>query len=187
MHFRLPLVRFRDGFDSGNERNIAMRKSVVMLTVALGWAAAGFTGTAFAEQPDKWVRYVEATGSQYVDTGIIGRWNTKAECKVVETRRGSDQGEIRILQQGSLEGYIGIPETEIRLLLRGRTRGRPDVLVKQGHSPFFIPFCPEYNRMRTVRSWKSPLSACCSHSQTPISLNPEFRPIRRPEIPIPSW
>ena len=39
-------------------------------------------GTAFGEQPDKWVRYVEATGSQYVDTGITGRWNTKAECKV---------------------------------------------------------------------------------------------------------
>ena len=39
-------------------------------------------GTAFGERPDKWVRYVEATGSQYVDTGITGRWNTKAECKV---------------------------------------------------------------------------------------------------------
>ena len=32
--------------------------------------------------PDKFVRYVEATGSQYVDTGIVGRYNTKAECKV---------------------------------------------------------------------------------------------------------
>ena len=32
--------------------------------------------------PDKFVRYVEATGAQYVDTGIIGRYNTKAECKV---------------------------------------------------------------------------------------------------------
>ena len=44
--------------------------------------AVALSLTAFAEQPDKWVRYVEATGSQYVDTGIIGRWNTKAECKV---------------------------------------------------------------------------------------------------------
>ena len=44
--------------------------------------AAALTLTIFAEQPDKWVRYVEATGSQYVDTGITGRWNTKAECKV---------------------------------------------------------------------------------------------------------
>ena len=35
-----------------------------------------------AETPDKFVRYVEATGSQYVDTGIVGRYNTKAECKV---------------------------------------------------------------------------------------------------------
>ena len=44
--------------------------------------AISIAGAAFAEQPDKWVRYVEATGSQYVDTGITGRWNTKAECKV---------------------------------------------------------------------------------------------------------
>ncbi|MBQ3343027.1 MAG: hypothetical protein IJG84_14095 [Kiritimatiellae bacterium] len=50
-----------------------------MLAVA---AAAALPGTAFAEQPDKWVSYVESTGSQWVDTGIIGRWNTKAECKV---------------------------------------------------------------------------------------------------------
>ena len=50
-----------------------------MLAVACAISVAGAT---FAEQPDKWVRYVEATGSQYVDTGIIGRWNTKAECKV---------------------------------------------------------------------------------------------------------
>ena len=35
-----------------------------------------------AETPDKFVRYVEATGAQYVDTGIVGRYNTKAECKV---------------------------------------------------------------------------------------------------------
>lgn len=35
-----------------------------------------------AETPDKFVRYVEATGSQWVDTGIVGRYNTKAECKV---------------------------------------------------------------------------------------------------------
>ncbi len=37
---------------------------------------------AMAETPDKFVRYVEATGSQYVDTGIVGRYGTKAECKV---------------------------------------------------------------------------------------------------------
>ena len=37
---------------------------------------------ALAEQPDRWVRYVESTGNQYVDTGITGRWNTKIEAKV---------------------------------------------------------------------------------------------------------
>ena len=35
-----------------------------------------------AETPDKFVRYVEATGSQYVDTGIVGRPGIKTECKV---------------------------------------------------------------------------------------------------------
>ncbi len=35
-----------------------------------------------AEQPDKWVSYVESAGSSWVDTGIIGRPNTKIECKV---------------------------------------------------------------------------------------------------------
>ena len=37
---------------------------------------------AFAETPDKFVRYVESTGSQYVDTGVTGRWNTKVEAQV---------------------------------------------------------------------------------------------------------
>jgi len=59
-----------------------MKRSAMMLAAALGWAAAGIMGTAFAEQPDRWVSYVESTGSQYIDTGIIGRWNTKVECKV---------------------------------------------------------------------------------------------------------
>ena len=43
---------------------------------------AASVGTAFGEHPDKWVRYVEATGSQYVDTGVQARWGTKAEMKV---------------------------------------------------------------------------------------------------------
>lgn len=36
----------------------------------------------FAETPDKFVRYVESTGSQYVDTGVTGRWNTRVEAQV---------------------------------------------------------------------------------------------------------
>ena len=59
-----------------------MKRSTMAFVAALGWAAAGITGTAFAEQPDRWVRYVESTGSAWVDTGIIGRPNTKIECQV---------------------------------------------------------------------------------------------------------
>ena len=41
-----------------------------------------FGSQATAETPDKFLRYVEATGTQYVDTGIVGRYGTKTECKV---------------------------------------------------------------------------------------------------------
>ena len=50
------------------------------LLAIIGALAVG--ANLFAETPDKFVRYVEATGSQYVDTGIVGRYGTKAECKV---------------------------------------------------------------------------------------------------------
>ena len=56
----------------------SMRRIARIVLPAVCAAAA----TAFAEEPDKWVRYVEATGSQFVDTGIVGRYGTKAECKV---------------------------------------------------------------------------------------------------------
>ena len=32
-----------------------------------------------AETPDKFIRYVEATGQQAVDTGIVGRYGMRAE------------------------------------------------------------------------------------------------------------
>ena len=59
-----------------------MKTSIIQ---KFGLAACALTlaaTTALAEQPDKFVRYVEATGSQYIDTGIVGRYGTKAECKV---------------------------------------------------------------------------------------------------------
>ena len=48
------------------------------------FVAAALTAASplFAETPDKFVRYVESTGSQYVDTGVTGRWNTKVEAQV---------------------------------------------------------------------------------------------------------
>ena len=49
------------------------------MIAVLSLAAAGF---AFAETPDKFVRYVESTGSQYVDTGVTGRWNTRVEAEL---------------------------------------------------------------------------------------------------------
>ena len=53
------------------------------ISLAVVAAFAALTHAAFAaEQPDKWVSYVESTGSSWVDTGIIGRPNTKIEAKV---------------------------------------------------------------------------------------------------------
>ena len=49
--------------------------------LALIGGAVLFGSQARAETPDKFLRYVEATGSQYVDTGVVGRYGTKAECK----------------------------------------------------------------------------------------------------------
>ncbi len=49
-------------------------------TIAILFAA--IPALAFAETPDRFVRYVESTGSQYVDTGVTGRWNTRVEAQV---------------------------------------------------------------------------------------------------------
>ena len=49
-------------------------------TIAILFAA--IPALAFAETPDRFVRYVESTGSQYVDTGVTGRWNTKIEAEL---------------------------------------------------------------------------------------------------------
>ncbi|MBR4612898.1 MAG: hypothetical protein IKO40_09305 [Kiritimatiellae bacterium] len=52
-----------------------MNKSMFKVVAAATLAAA----VVHAETPDKFVRYVESTGSQYVDTGVTGRYNTRIE------------------------------------------------------------------------------------------------------------
>ena len=59
-----------------------MKGSHLVSRFAGAFALALVATAALAEQPDKWVSYVESTGNQYVDTGITGRWNTKIEAKV---------------------------------------------------------------------------------------------------------
>ena len=56
--------------------------------------AAAISGLALAETPDKFVRYVESTGSQDVDTGVQGRWNTKVEAQVEWMELGDKINEI---------------------------------------------------------------------------------------------
>ena len=57
-------------------------KSLLACIAALFAGATLFAAPTAENTPDKFVRYVEATGSQWVDTGIVGRYNTKTECKV---------------------------------------------------------------------------------------------------------
>ncbi len=59
-----------------------MKGSHLASRFAGAFALALVATAALAEQPDKWVRYVESAGNQWVDTGIIGRPNTKIEAKV---------------------------------------------------------------------------------------------------------
>ena len=45
---------------------------------------------AGAETPDKFIRYVEATGQQAVDTGIVGRYGMRTEMQVEWMAVGGD-------------------------------------------------------------------------------------------------
>ena len=67
--------------------------SSIRMKVLTVFTCAGAILPLFAEQPDKWVSYVESTGSQWVDTEIAGRWNTKIETKV-EWMNIADSGFI---------------------------------------------------------------------------------------------
>ena len=60
-----------------------MKTSIILkFGLAACALALALPRTSSAEQPDKWVRYVESQGSAWVDTGITGRPNTKIECQV---------------------------------------------------------------------------------------------------------
>jgi len=59
-----------------------MKTTNLAIALAALAALALSAPRASAETPDKFVRYVEATGSQWVDTGIVGRPGIKTECKV---------------------------------------------------------------------------------------------------------
>ena len=57
----------------------------------IAWLMAASCATSIsAETPDKFIRYVEATGQQAVDTGIIGRYGMRAEMQVEWMAVGGD-------------------------------------------------------------------------------------------------
>ena len=60
-----------------------------MQRIAL-WLASFLALGAWAEADHVVLDYVEATGSQWVDTGIVGRYGTKAEIQAEWTGLGED-------------------------------------------------------------------------------------------------
>ncbi len=63
-----------------------MRRSVLTIGFLAFCCATGL----MAETPDKFIRYVEATGQQAVDTGIVGRYGMRAEMQVEWMAVGGD-------------------------------------------------------------------------------------------------
>ncbi|MBO7653860.1 MAG: hypothetical protein J6U40_02960 [Kiritimatiellae bacterium] len=57
--------------------------------------------TSVAEEPDAFVRYVEATGEQAVDTGEVGRYGMRAEMTLMWT---SDSGDVGFLDARGSDG-----------------------------------------------------------------------------------
>lgn len=51
-------------------------------SIAMMTAAVALLHSTFAETPDAFVEYVQSDGSQYIDTGIIGRCGTKADMTI---------------------------------------------------------------------------------------------------------
>ena len=87
-----------------------MRRAMSILLIA---AAAGVTS---ADTPDKFVEYVESSGVQYVDTGIIGRSGTKAEMKF---NANSDNGSgVYLLSAYGNSTYMNALPSQLRALLK---------------------------------------------------------------------
>ncbi len=59
-----------------------------------------------AETPDKFVRYVEATGQQAVDVGVRARYGTKMEAKLAWTNVGRDSSFLEAREDAATESRV---------------------------------------------------------------------------------
>lgn len=62
----------------------------LMSVVALGAILPGLI--AFGEEPDEFIDYIQPDGSQYFDTGVIGKVNTKVEIDFMQFDTPSEHG-----------------------------------------------------------------------------------------------
>ena len=53
-------------------------KTLVIFAAAAGFAACAL-GDTFTEEPDAFLEYIEATGSQYIDTDVNAETGLKAQ------------------------------------------------------------------------------------------------------------
>ncbi|MBQ7189211.1 MAG: hypothetical protein IJR99_07320 [Kiritimatiellae bacterium] len=69
-------------------------------------ALAGWTASLRAETPDRFVRYVEATGAQAVDVGVRGKYGTKMEAKLAWTDTGRDASFLDAREDAATESRV---------------------------------------------------------------------------------
>ena len=63
-------------------------------------------GTAFADTPDELLDYVESTGSQYIDTGVVGKSGTKAAMQMMWTKNESDKSFLAARKSSSERFFL---------------------------------------------------------------------------------
>ncbi len=69
-------------------------------------AAAVAVHSAFADTPDELLEYVESTGTQYIDTGIVGKSGTKASMQMMWTKNESDKSFLAARKSSSERFFL---------------------------------------------------------------------------------
>ena len=69
-------------------------------------AAAVAVHSAFADTPDELLDYVESTGTQYIDTGIVGKSGTKASMQMMWTKNESDKSFLAARKSSSERFFL---------------------------------------------------------------------------------
>ncbi len=87
--------------------NVVSDSAVVRVLSVVAIVVVSCAQSVLAETPDKFIRYVESTGQQAVDTGITARYNTSAQMKFEWTNfTALDVGFLGARASGSTDSRI---------------------------------------------------------------------------------